>query len=125
MKKGLYSAELYYSLGTYFGNCTSGGSNYEACIITAQNAINDYPYSALREDLALLIMKSKFELAEQSVEEEKLDRYRDAEDECYGFINEFPESKNKKPAAPYLPPSNPFTGAASQQRIHLLYRNGF
>ena len=96
VKKELYSAELYYNLGTYFGNCTSGGNNYEACIITAQNAINDYPYSTLREDFALLIMKSKFELAQQSVEAKKIDRYRDAEDECYGFINEYPDSKNKK-----------------------------
>ena len=30
VKKELYSAQLYYNLGTYFGNCTSGGSNYEA-----------------------------------------------------------------------------------------------
>ena len=58
VKKELYSAQLYYNLGTYFGNCTSGGSNYEACIITAQNALNDYPYNSFREDFALLIMKS-------------------------------------------------------------------
>lgn len=49
----------------------------------------------MREDFAVLIMKSKFELAEQSIESKKIDRYRDAEDECYGFINEYPDSKNK------------------------------
>jgi len=102
IKKELYSAQLYYNLGTYFGNCTSGGSNYEACIITAQNAIKDYPYSDERENFALLIMKSKYELAQQSVEEKRLDRYRDAEDECYGFINEYPESKNKAIAEKYI-----------------------
>lgn len=110
VRKELYSAQLYYNLGTYFGNCTSGGSNYEACIITAQNAINDYPYSSLREDFALLIMKSKFELAEQSVEEKKIDRYRDAEDECYGFLNEYPESKNKKLAEKYIASCKKYTG---------------
>ena len=47
--KELYSAKLYYDLGSYFGNCTSGGSNYEACIITAQNAIRDFPYSHKRD----------------------------------------------------------------------------
>lgn len=102
VKKELYSAQLYYNLGSYFGNCTSGGSNYEACIITSQNAIKDYPYSSMREDFAVLIMKSKYELAQQSVEEKKLDRYRDAEDECYGFINEYPESKNKSLAEKYI-----------------------
>lgn len=102
IKKELYSAQLYYNLGNYFGNCTNGGSNYEACIITAQNAIKDYPYSKEREAFALLIMKSKFELAQQSVEEKKVDRYRDAEDECYGFINEYPDSKNKAMAEKFI-----------------------
>lgn len=102
IKKELYSARLYYNLGTYFGNCTNGGSNYEACIITAQNAIKDYPYSKEREEFSLLIMKSKFELAQQSVEEKKLDRYRDAEDECYGFLNEYPDSKNKALAEKFI-----------------------
>jgi len=50
----------------------------------------------------LLIMKSKFQLAENSSEEKRLDRYRDAEDECYGFINEFPESKNVETAEKYI-----------------------
>ena len=109
VKKELYSAQLYYNLGTYFGNCTNGGSNYEACIITAQNAINDYPYSSLREDFAVLIMKSKFELAEQSVESKKIDRYRDAEDECYGFINEYPDSKNKALAEKYISSCKKYT----------------
>lgn len=109
VKKELYSAQLYYNLGTYFGNCTSGGSNYEACIITAQNAINDYPYSSMREDFAVLIMKSKFELAEQSVESKKIDRYRDAEDECYGFLNEYPESKNRALAEKYIASCKKYT----------------
>ena len=102
VKKELLSAQLYYNLGTYFGNCTNGGSNYEACIITAQNALKDYPYSSMRENFSLLIMKSKYELAEQSVREKQLDRFRDAEDECYGFINEFPDSKDRGLAEKYI-----------------------
>lgn len=98
VRKELYSAQLYYDLGSYFGNCTSGGNNYEACIITAQNALKDYPYSSLRENFAVLVMKSKYELAQQSIEEKKLERYQDAEDECYGFINEYPDSKQKSAA---------------------------
>ena len=89
-------------MGQYFGNCTYGGNNYEACIITAQNALKDYPYTSMREDFALLIMKSKFELAEQSVEDKKLERFQDAEDECYGFLNEFPDSKEKSLAEKYI-----------------------
>ena len=102
VQKELYSAQLYYDLGSYFGNCTSGGNNYEACIITAQNALKDFPYTKLREEFALLIMKSKYGLAQQSVEEKKLERFQDAEDECYGFINEYPDSKDRATAEKYI-----------------------
>ena len=100
--KEYLSAKLYYDLGDYFGNCTNGGSNFEACIITAQNALKTYPYTSLREDFAILIMKSKFDLARQSVETRRLERYRDAEDECYGFLNEYPDSKEAKTAREYI-----------------------
>ena len=102
VRKEYINAKLYYNLGSYFGNCTSGGNNYEACIITAQNALNDYPYSDLRENFAILVMKSKFELAQMSVEEKKVQRFQDAEDECYGFINEYPDSKERKTAEEYI-----------------------
>lgn len=105
VQKELYSAELYYNLGTYFGNNSGGddgGNNYEACIVTSQNALKDYPYTKKREEFATLIMKSKFHLAEQSVESKKLERFQDAEDECYGFLNEFPDSKEKKTAEHFI-----------------------
>ena len=102
VQKECYSAQLYYDLGQYFGNCTNGGNNYEACIITAQNALKDYPYTSMREKFALLIMKSKYELAQQSIEEKKFERFQDAEDECYGFINEYPDSKSKSLAEKYI-----------------------
>ena len=109
VQKELYSAQLYYDLGQYFGNCTYGGNNYEACIITAQNALKDYPYSKLREKFSLLVMKSKFELAQQSVEEKTLERFQDAEDECYGFLNEYPDSKDKVTAERFITKCKAFT----------------
>ena len=112
VKKELHSAQLYYNLGPYFGNCTSGGNNYEACIITAENALKDYPYSSLRENFAVLVMKSKFELAEQSIEEKRLERYQDAEDECYGFINEYPDSKDRAIAERFIEKCKRFTKEA-------------
>jgi outer membrane protein assembly factor BamD len=92
VEKEYLSAELYYNLGDYFGNCVNGGSNYQACIITAENAIKDYPYTSLREKFAILILKAKFDLAEKSIEEKKVERYHNAIDEYYGFTNEYPES---------------------------------
>lgn len=110
IRKEYLNAKLYYNLGSYFGNCgNDGGNNYEACIITAQNALNDFPYSSLREDFAILVMKGKYELAQMSVEEKKVQRYQDAEDECYGFINEYPDSKERSTAEKYIEKCKQFT----------------
>ena len=101
--KELLSAQLYYNLGGYFGNINSNSeSNYNSSIIVAQNALKTYPYSTHREEFAVLIMKSKFELAQNSSADKKLERYQDAEDECYGFLNEYPESKDKELAEKYI-----------------------
>jgi len=116
VEKEFLNAKMYFNLGNYFGNCTNGGSNYEACIVTAQNALKDYPYTTKREDFMLLIMKSKYGLAKQSVEAKKLDRYRDAEDECYGFINEFPDSKNVELANEYIAGCKKITGSSKYVR---------
>lgn len=96
VEKEYYSAKLYYNLGSYFGNCTEGGSNYEACVVTCQNTLKDYPYTKLREELYYLNFKAKYELAEQSVNEKQEERYRDAIDDYFGFKNEFPDSKYTK-----------------------------
>ena len=90
--KELYSAKLYYNLGNYLGN------NYESCVITAQNALKDYPYTDYREELSILILRARHEMAIYSVEDKKMDRYRETIDEYYAFKNEFPESKYLKEA---------------------------
>jgi outer membrane protein assembly factor BamD len=109
--KEYLSAKLYYNLGGYFGNInTSTESNYESCIITAENALKAYPFTSLREQFSILIMKSKFQLAENSADEKRVERYRDAEDECYGFLNEFPDSKECRTAEKYIAKCRKITG---------------
>ena len=98
VQKEYDSAKLYYNLGSYTGNCLYGGSNYEACIITADNALKTYPYTRMREDLYMLILRSRYQLAQRSVEEKSEERYRQTIDEYYGFKNEFPDSKYIKEA---------------------------
>ncbi len=87
--KELQNAQLYYNLGNFLGN------NYESAIIVSQNALKTYPYSKYREDFELIILKSKFQEARQSVEEKREDRYREVIDEYYSFMNNFPDSKHK------------------------------
>ncbi len=90
--KQLQNAQLYYNLGTYMGN------NYASAIIVAQNAVRDYPYSKYKEDLELLILKSRFKEADLSVDERKIDRFREVIDEYYSFINNYPDSPNRHEA---------------------------
>ncbi len=90
--KELENAQLYYNLGNYMGN------NYEAAVITAKNAIKDYPYSKYKEQLEMLILKARFKEAEQSVQERKEERYRVVIDEYYSYINDYPDSGNRKEA---------------------------
>ena len=95
--KQYLSAKLYYDLGdlAYIGN------NYQACIVTAQNTLKDYPYTTLREDLSLLILRAKYQMAHKGVESKKLERYRNTIDEYYAFKTEFPDSKHIKEADKY------------------------
>lgn len=85
--KELLATQLYYNLGTYMGN------NYQSCVITAQNALKNYPYSKYREDFMYNIIRSKYELAQVSVEEKLQGRYREIVDEYYNYTNEYPEGQ--------------------------------
>ena len=123
VEKEYKSARLYFDLGTYFGNCTNGGNNYEACIVTAQNALKDYPYSNKREEFASLVMKSKYELAKMSVESKQLERYQDAEDECYGFINEYPDSKERTLTEKYIEKCKEYEKAHPEDSLEKLAEN--
>lgn len=97
VEKEYLSAKLYYDLGSYTGNTvySSTGNNYLAAVVTAQNILREYPYTKRREDLSILILRAKYDMAKESVPEKKEDRMREAIDEYYAFINEFPESKYK------------------------------
>lgn len=90
--KQLQNAQLYYNLGNYMGN------NYESAVITAKNAIKDYPYSKYKEQLEFLILKARYSEASESVEEKKEERFRTVVDEYYSFINDYPDSKDRKEA---------------------------
>ncbi|MDE7388629.1 MAG: outer membrane protein assembly factor BamD, partial [Muribaculaceae bacterium] len=90
--KQLQNAQLYYNLGTF------GGNNFQSAIIVAQNAVKAYPYSKYKEQLEMLILKSRYKEAELSVEEKKAERYRAVVDEYYSFINNYPESNYRNEA---------------------------
>lgn len=90
--KQLENARLYYNLGNYMGN------NYESAVITARNAIKTYPYSKYKEELEMLILKARYQEANESIDSKKPDRYRVVLDEYYSFINNYPDTPNRQEA---------------------------
>ena len=90
--KSYLNAKLYFDLGTYRGN------NYLSAVIAAQNSLKEFPDTKYREELSFLILESKHIQAVKSIETKQDERARDAVDEYYSFINEFPESKYLKKA---------------------------
>ena len=90
--KELHTVKLYYNLGDYTIISFPGG-NYLSSVITAQNAIQSYPYSKYKEEFMYYMFRSKYEMAVRSVDEKKEFRYRDVVDEYFAYSNEFPEGK--------------------------------
>ncbi len=116
-QKEYETAKLYYNLGPYTGNFNfsstspqANANNYESCVITAQNALKDYPYCIQREEFAILILRAKYQMAMQSVDEKKHERMRDAMDEYYAFKNDYPESGYMDEANQMLKKINKATG---------------
>lgn len=82
VEKSYISAKLYFDLG-----------NYKASIIALNNSLNDYPDTKFREEIMFLILKSRFLLAEGSIESKKMERFQATLDEYYSFVGEFPDSE--------------------------------
>ena len=116
VEKEFYSANLYYNLGAYTGNTvySSTGNNYLAAVTTAENVLREYPYTRYREDLSVLVLRAKFDLAKASVEEKKKERMQETVDEFYAFKNEFPESEYMKEAESIFEEAHKYVGDSEE-----------
>ena len=86
------------------------GDNYESAVITAKNALKDYPYSKYKEQLEMLVLKARYREAAESVEERKAERMRVVIDEYYAFINDYPDSKYRHEADNIFKVANKYIG---------------
>lgn len=91
-EKQLITADLYYNLGTYLGN------NYLSAIITARNALKDYPYTKHKEEFLFIILEATYQQAINSVESKQQIRLREVIDAYYAYENSFPSGKHIKKA---------------------------
>ena len=85
--KSFQNAKLYYELGSY-----------KAAIIALNIGLDDFPETKHKEEMMYLILKAKFLLAENSVQDKKIERYQSTVDEYYSFFDEFSESEYIKEA---------------------------
>lgn len=94
--KELLAAKLYLKLGNYMGN------NYESCVISSREALKDFPYSKYAEEFQMLILRARYELAENSIRQAKAERYRAVIDEYYNYTNSYPSGQFIKEATRYF-----------------------
>jgi outer membrane protein assembly factor BamD len=89
--KSYLSGRLYYDL-----------ADYRAAVISLTNSIKEYPDSKYREELMYYLLKAKYLLGENSIDEKKRERLNSALDEYFTFTDEFPTSKYRKEADRYF-----------------------
>ena len=66
---------------------------YKAATSALKDFIREYPGSIYREEAMYLIIKSKYLLADGSVDSKKLDRFRETIESYITFVSAFPKSK--------------------------------
>ncbi len=66
MEKAFISAKLYYNL-----------DNYKASIVALNGCLIDFPESKYREEIMFMLLKSKYLLAQKSVQSKQTERYQD------------------------------------------------
>jgi outer membrane protein assembly factor BamD len=86
-KKAYENAILYEKIG-----------NHKSAIIALKNCLYDYPNIKERENILYFILKSSYQLANNSVKIKKYDRYEATIDEYFSYIDEFPSGKYIKEA---------------------------
>ena len=72
--------------------------NFKAAVVALTNSLNDYPDSQYREEIMYMLLKSKYLLAVNSVQEKQEERLSSALDEYFTFVDNYPESKYRKEA---------------------------
>jgi outer membrane protein assembly factor BamD len=89
--KAFENAKLYYKI-----------MDYKAAIIALGNYIKEYPYSPNTEEAQYLRMVSSYKLAKISTESKQLERYAQAIEFYYKFVDKYPKSKLLRSAENYF-----------------------
>jgi outer membrane protein assembly factor BamD len=94
-RKSFEEGELYYNIG-----------HYQAAIQVYENLLKDFPETSDAEQIRFTILKAGYNLAENSIYEKQLERYKIVIDKYNDFNEKFPKSRYKKEAEIYLKNTN-------------------
>ncbi|HLP74926.1 MAG TPA: outer membrane protein assembly factor BamD [Bacteroidales bacterium] len=81
VEKSYLSARLYYDM-----------KEYKAAAVALNNSLKEYANTKYREEMMFLRLNSLFLLAENSFPAKQRERFQDALDDYYSFMEEFPKS---------------------------------
>lgn len=72
--------------------------DYKAALIALNNTLRDFPDTKYSEEIALLLIKSNYYLAVNSIKEKKLQRFNETIEAYLNFVDSYKESKYLKEA---------------------------
>lgn len=71
---------------------------YQAAVVAFNNTLNDFPDTRYREEALFLRLRSAYELARNSIESKKLQRFIESQTAYFEFIETYPESPKAEDA---------------------------
>lgn len=86
-QKAYENAKLYFNIG-----------EYKASVFAFNNMLKDFPDNKYREEVNYLIIKASYLLANNSIDEKKMERYGATSEYYIKFADNFPNSKYLKSA---------------------------
>ena len=75
---------------------------YKSAVIAFRNALKAFPDTPYREKMLYYIVVSNYRLAHNSIESKQAERYLSMLDSYYSFIEEYPESKQRRELERYV-----------------------
>ena len=85
VQKSYLSAKLYYDM-----------KQFKAASVALDNSLKEFPETKYREEMLFLKLNSLFLYAEYSVADKRTERYQEALDDYFSFMEEFPETSYSK-----------------------------
>ncbi len=105
-EKAFLNAYTYYKIG-----------RYKSAIVAFKNAMKEYPDSKSREKISFYTVASAYDLAHNSVESKREDRYLSMIDSYYTFIAEYPESIYRQKVDEMLAEARAYIEKKKQEEI--------